>query len=65
MPERNAEWEHREEPEEPREERAAYRTPPDEEAPEPERPITPLEEQGMDIEELDEPPQAEGPRDIP
>jgi len=31
--------------------------------PEPERPITPDEELGVDIEELEHPPQAEGPRE--
>lgn len=31
--------------------------------PEPERPVRPDEEAGQSIEELDEPPQAEGPRD--
>ena len=32
-------------------------------APEPERMVTPDEEAGMDLAELDEPPQAEGRRD--
>lgn len=35
----------------------------EDEAPEPERMITPDEEAGMDLAELDDPPQAEGPRD--
>lgn len=34
-----------------------------EEAPQPERMITPAEESGMDLAQLDDPPQAEGPRD--
>lgn len=34
----------------------------EQDAPEPERPITPDEEAGQDIEELDDPPQAEGER---
>lgn len=32
-------------------------------SPEPERMVTPDEEAGMDLAELQEPPQAEGPRD--
>ena len=32
--------------------------------PEPERMITPDEEAGMDLAELEDPPQAEGPRDL-
>ena len=32
-------------------------------APEPERLVTPDEEAGMDLAELEQPPQAEGPRD--
>jgi hypothetical protein len=32
-------------------------------SPEPERMITPDEEAGMDLAELEQPPQAEGPRD--
>lgn len=35
----------------------------DDEAPEPERMITPLEEAGMDLAELEDPPQAEGSRE--
>jgi hypothetical protein len=38
------------------------RTAKEQDAPEPERPVTPLEEEGMDIQQLDDPPQAEGPR---
>jgi hypothetical protein len=36
----------------------------DQEYPEPERLITPEEEAGMDLAELEDPPQAEGPRDL-
>lgn len=35
----------------------------EQDAPVPERPITPLEEQYQDIQSLDDPPQAEGKRD--
>jgi len=35
----------------------------DDDAPEPERMITPLEEAGMDLAQLDDPPQAEGSRE--
>ena len=34
----------------------------EQESPEPERLTTPQEEAGMDLQELDNPPQAEGPR---
>ncbi len=34
----------------------------DQETPEPERLVTPEEEAGMDLAELEDPPQAEGPR---
>jgi hypothetical protein len=36
----------------------------DQEYPEPERLITPEEEAGMDLAELEHPPQAEGPREL-
>lgn len=45
------------------EERNGQRTQSEEEAPEPERMITPDEEAGMDLAELAEPPQAEGARE--
>ncbi|HET7275840.1 MAG TPA: hypothetical protein VFI91_11800 [Longimicrobiaceae bacterium] len=35
----------------------------DQESPEPERMVTPEEEAGMDLAELEDPPQAEGTRD--
>lgn len=35
----------------------------EQDAPAPERPVTPLEEQGQDIASLDDPPQAEGKRE--
>lgn len=34
----------------------------EQDAPEPERPTTPDEEAGMDLAEMEDPPQAEGPR---
>ena len=39
------------------------RTAEEQKSPEPERLVTPQEEAGMDIQELDDPPQAEGDRD--
>lgn len=35
----------------------------EQESPQPERLVTPQEEAGQDVAELDDPPQAEGPRD--
>lgn len=35
----------------------------EQDAPEPERPVTPDEAAGMDIAQMDDPPQAEGSRD--
>lgn len=35
----------------------------EQDTPEPERPVTPDEEAGMDIAEMDDPPQAEGSRE--
>ncbi len=35
----------------------------EQDSPEPERMVTPEEEAGQDLQELDDPPQAEGPRD--
>jgi hypothetical protein len=44
--------------------RKSPRTAEEQSSPEPERMVTPDEEAGMDLAELEEPPQAEGPRDL-
>ena len=40
------------------------RTAAEQDAPEPERPTTPDEEAGMDLAEMEQPPQAEGQREV-